>query len=65
VFFLHVQPEYRGLGIGMATLFEVLKNESFESIRMTLANNAVMKSFCRHIGMQKNDLTQYEMYLSL
>ncbi len=65
LFFLHVKPEFRGLGIGMAVLFEVLKNESFESIRMTLANNAVMRSFCKHIGMKKNELMQYEMYLPL
>lgn len=65
VFFLHVLPEYRGLGIGMTLLFEALKNDGFESVRMTLTNNAVMQSFCEHIGMKKNKLTQYEMFLTL
>lgn len=65
VFFLHVKPEYRGLGIGMAVLFEALKEDGFESVRMTLANNANMRSFCEHIGMKKNDLSQFEMFLSL
>ncbi len=65
VFFLHINPEFRGYGIGMATLFDALKHDSFESVRMTLANNAVMRSFCEHIGMKKNDLTQYEMFLTI
>lgn len=65
VFFLHIDPEYRGLGIGMAMLFSVLKDDDFENVRMTLSNNAVMRSFCEHIGMEKNELTQYEMFLTL
>ncbi len=65
VFFLHIDPKYRGYGLGMAILFEALKNDGFESVRMTLANNAVMKGFCEHIGMKKNDLMQYEMFMSL
>jgi len=65
VFFLHVDPQYRGLGIGMAILFEALKEDTFESVRMTINNNANMKSFCEHIGMKKSELCQFEMYLSL
>ncbi len=65
VFFLHIDPKYRGYGLGMAILFEALKNDGFESVRMTLANNAVMKGFCEHIGMKKNALMQYEMFMSL
>ncbi|WP_430883158.1 GNAT family N-acetyltransferase [Fusibacter sp. JL216-2] len=64
VFFLHVQPDYRGLGIGMALLAEAIKNDGFESVRMTLTNNAIMQSFCKHMGMEKNKLSQYEMFLT-
>jgi len=65
VFFLHVEPRYRGYGIGMALLFEMLKEEDFESVRVTLANNAAMRGFCQGLGMKKNELMQYEMYLQL
>jgi len=65
IFFLHVEPRYRGYGIGMALLFEMLRKEDFESVRVTLTNNAVMRGFCQGLGMKKNDLMQYEMYLQL
>lgn len=62
IVYLWVHPEKRGRGYATALLQRAISDLDPEVLRINYANNALAHTFCNHLGMALEPISQYEMY---
>lgn len=65
IFFIWTRNQYRHRGIGRSLLAKAVSDLNLNSLTISFPNNASIECFVKHIGFQKDKLSQYEMYLPI
>jgi len=63
--FLWVDPKHRNQGLGRALLHRAAETQKVEKVSICLPDNDSLEGFIQKIGLAKDSLEQYEMYLPL
>lgn len=63
--FLWVDRAFRGQKIGLSLINTVCKELKLSKLTISSPNNSLLGGFLRHIGFKKDNISQYEMYLTL
>ncbi len=62
---IYTIPSERHKGIARAMIQQALKELSLNKLRISFPNNANLAGFVKHINFKKDEIAQYEMYLTL
>lgn len=62
LFYLYVHPEYRGRNFGRRLLRKVVDEFNPKVLRFSYSNNHMMQTFATKLGMERDEIGQYEMY---
>jgi ribosomal protein S18 acetylase RimI-like enzyme len=62
--FLWVDKKHRGLGIASNLLSEAAENLNLTKVMTCTPNNASLEGFLKHVGFERDKISQYEMYLT-
>ncbi len=63
--FIFVENAFRNKGVGRNLLIKAVEELKLPKITIGLPNNASIQGFLRHLGFDKDKLSQYEMYYTL
>lgn len=63
--YIYVEKKYRGRGIAASLLAKSAQELSIDRLSIGLPNNASIIGFLKHIGFNKDHISQYEMYVTL
>lgn len=63
--FIYVEYSFRNKGIGTGLLLKAAKELKLEKITAGIPSNASIHGFLRHLGFERDSLSQYEMYYTL
>lgn len=64
VFFLWIAPLHRSKGLGKALLGYAAQTFTPSKIMINYTNNTKLEGFIKHIGFERDAISQYEMYLT-
>lgn len=65
IFFLYVDKCLRLKGTGKALLCAACSEMAFQKLSISFPNNSSLEGFARHIGFEKDAVSQFEMYNQL
>lgn len=65
IFFIWVKSTYRNKGIGRNLLNRAIKENELEKLNIGFPNNSNLEGFLRRNNFKKDNIAQYEMYLTL
>jgi len=63
IYFLWTKPSERNQSLASGMLAEVLKRIDLKALSISCPNNGNLVGFLRHLGFEKDKISQYEMYL--
>lgn len=63
--FIYTNPDYRNRGIGKALVGNAVRDLNISKVSISFPNNASIEGFVKHIGFKRDEIAQYEMYLTL
>ncbi|WP_353094769.1 GNAT family N-acetyltransferase [Tissierella praeacuta] len=65
ILFIWVSPQYRQRGIGRSFILKAVKDLNLKNITISFPNNANIEGFVKRMNFQKDNISQYEMYLTI
>lgn len=65
IFFIWVNPQYRQKGIGRSFILKAVKDLNLKNMTISFPNNANIECFVKRMNFQKDNISQYEMYLTI
>lgn len=65
IFFLYTKPDFRHQGIATSLLAHASRSLKRDTLQFSFPNNAALEGFVKRIGFTRNDIAEYEMYLTL
>lgn len=65
IFFIWINPEYRQKGIGRNLILKTAKDLNLNNLNISFPNNANIEGFIKKMNFQKDNISQYEMYLTI
>lgn len=65
IFCLWTIPNYRHRGIARSGIVKAVEELKLSKLSISFPNNAALEGFVKHIGFEKDKISQYEMYLTL
>ncbi|WP_291562483.1 MULTISPECIES: GNAT family N-acetyltransferase [unclassified Clostridium] len=63
--FLWIKSEFRGKGIATSLLNKACEELAISKIAVAFPNNNLLQGFLKHMNFKKDNINQYEMYLTL
>lgn len=63
IYYLWVYPEHRTKGYASALISRLISDTNTNKLNIMFTNNSQIHMFCKHIGMKKSDINQFEMYM--
>lgn len=65
IFFIWIKPEYRQKGVGRNLILKTAKDLNLNNLNISFPNNANIEGFIKKMNFQKDNISQYEMYLTI
>ncbi len=65
IFFIWTKLEYRHRGIARNLIINAINDLKLKNLSISFPNNANIEGFINHIGFQRDEISQYEMYLTI
>lgn len=65
IFFIWTDYNYRHRGFAKSLITRGVRDLNIAKISISLPNNASIEGFIKHLGFEKDAISQYEMYLTL
>lgn len=65
IYFLWIDHEFRGRGLGRGLVRFAVKELTIEKLHISFPNNASLFGFVKHLGFDRDSISQHEMYLTL
>jgi GNAT superfamily N-acetyltransferase len=63
--YLYVRNEHRNKHIATSILIHTLKQNHPQKLTISFSNNSLLEGFVKRIGFKRDNIAQYEMYLTL
>ncbi|SHJ17887.1 Ribosomal protein S18 acetylase RimI [Clostridium amylolyticum] len=63
IFFIWTNPQYRHKGSALSLIKKATQDLKLNTINISFPNNASIEGFLNHIKFEKDNISQYEMYL--
>ncbi len=63
--FLWIKSEFRGKGIATSLLNKACEELAISKVAVAFPNNNLLQGFLKHMNFKKDNINQYEMYLTL
>lgn len=63
--FIYVRHEFRHCGVGLYLFNKIISNLGIQKISVAFSNNASLEGFFKHLGFKRDNISQYEMYLTI
>ncbi|KNF07708.1 acetyltransferase [Gottschalkia purinilytica] len=65
IFFIWSKLQHRHRGIARNIIIKAINDLNLKSLSISFPNNASIEGFVKHTGFQKDEISQYEMYLTI
>jgi GNAT superfamily N-acetyltransferase len=65
VFYIFVDNSIRLRGVGQALLNTASREKELTKLSISIPNSSSLEGFLRHLGFEKDSISQYEMYMTL
>jgi ribosomal protein S18 acetylase RimI-like enzyme len=63
IFFIRVMPQYRNREIASSLIVKAIHDLQLKKLSISTPNNARLEGFLKHMNFEKDNISQYEMYL--
>lgn len=65
IFFIWTNTKHRHKGIALSLIIKATQDLKLKTINISFPNNASIEGFLKHIKFEKDNISQYEMYLTI
>ena len=65
IHFVYIESKYRKRGIGKMLISYAVRDMKLSKLFISFPNNANLEGFLKHLGFTRDEISQYEMYLTL
>lgn len=65
IFFIWTNPQYRHKDIASSLIIKAVMDLNLNALNISFPNNSNIEGFLKHIKFEKDNISQYEMYLTI
>lgn len=65
IFFIWTNPHHRHKGTALSLIIKATKELKINTLNISFPNNASIGGFLKHVKFEKDNISQYEMYLTI
>jgi len=65
IFYIYTKDEYRNRGIAQSLITKAVNNLNLEELYISFPSDINIEGFLKHVKFEKDEISQYEMYLTL